>query len=98
MGEQVEITTVDATNVDEYGFFCYKSKPKSAGYQQKLAWLRERFAEGMRIQILYEGKRSVGGVFQIVYHYNGELLCYHYLGKKEVGQLTAQLTRQQEAL
>ena len=62
MSEQVEIVTVDATNVDEYGFFCYKSKPKSAGYRQKLGWLRERFAEGMRIQILYEGKRSVGFV------------------------------------
>jgi GNAT superfamily N-acetyltransferase len=58
--EHVEIVAVDAANVDEYGFFCYKSKPKSAGYAQKLSWLRERLAEGMRIQILHEGKRSVG--------------------------------------
>jgi ribosomal protein S18 acetylase RimI-like enzyme len=62
MSEEVKIVTVDETNVDEYGFFCYKSKPKSAGYQQKLAWLRQRFAEGMCIKILFQGKRSVGFV------------------------------------
>jgi L-amino acid N-acyltransferase YncA len=60
MSEQVEIISVDADNVDEYGFFCYKSKPKSVGYGQKLGWLSQRFAEGMRIKILYEGNRSVG--------------------------------------
>lgn len=58
MSEYIEIVSVDAANVEEYGFFCYKSKPKSVGYGQKLDWLRQRFAEGMRIRILYEGKRS----------------------------------------
>jgi ribosomal protein S18 acetylase RimI-like enzyme len=62
MMDTVKIVTVDAGNVDEKGFFCYKSKPKAVGYGQKLNWLRERFAEGMRIKILYEGKRSVGFV------------------------------------
>ncbi len=57
--EEVRIVTVDAANVGEEGFFCYKSKPKSAGYQNKLAWLKSRLAEGMQIKILYEGKRSV---------------------------------------
>lgn len=60
MGVQVEIVSVDADNVGEQGFFCYKSKSKSVGYGQKLGWLRRRFAEGIRIKILYEGKRSVG--------------------------------------
>ena len=60
MSEYVEIVSVDASNVEEHGFFCYKSKPKSVGYGQKLDWLRQRFAEGMRIKILYQGKRSVG--------------------------------------
>lgn len=60
MGDEVRIVTVDAANVEEEGFFCYKSKPKAEGYRQKLAWLWERFAEGLRIHILYEGKRSVG--------------------------------------
>ncbi len=60
MNDSVETITVDATNVEEHGFFCYKSKPKSPGYQKKLHWLRQRFAEGLRIKILYEGSRSVG--------------------------------------
>ena len=62
MGGEVTIVTVDAANVDEYGFFCYKSKPKAAGYQQNLCWLRQRFAEGLRIKILFQGRRSVGFV------------------------------------
>lgn len=60
MTDGVQIVTVDATNVDEYGFFCYKSKPKSSGYRQKLAWLKERFSEGMAIKVVYENGRSVG--------------------------------------
>ncbi|MBU0492350.1 MAG: GNAT family N-acetyltransferase [Chloroflexi bacterium] len=62
MNDSVEIVTVDAANIDEHGFFCYKSKPKSAGYRQKRDWLEQRFAEGLRIQILYEDGRSVGFV------------------------------------
>ena len=60
MEYDVRIVTVDATNVEDEGFFCYKSKPKSEGYQRKLVWLKDRFAEGMRMHILYEGTRSVG--------------------------------------
>jgi hypothetical protein len=60
MNSNVEIITVDTTNVAQYGFFCYKSKPKSAGYRRKMDWLEQRFSEGMKIKILYEGDRSVG--------------------------------------
>lgn len=60
MKSDIEVVTVDDTNITEYGFFCYKSKTKSAGYQQKLNWLRQRFSEGMKIKILYENGRSVG--------------------------------------
>ena len=62
MSDSVEIVTVNGTSVDEYGFFCYKSKRKSEGYRKKLHWLRERFAEGLKIHIVYEGDRSVGFV------------------------------------
>lgn len=57
--EEIRVVTVTESNVEQEGFFCYKSKPNTKGYQGKLAWLRERFKEGMRIQILYEGKRSI---------------------------------------
>jgi GNAT superfamily N-acetyltransferase len=62
MSDDVKIVTVDAANVAEQGFFCYKSKRKSVGYQRKLNWLGQRFSEGMRIKILYEGDSSVGFV------------------------------------
>lgn len=60
MNSNVKIVTVDATNVAEHGFFCYKSKPKSEGYRRKLDWLEQRFSEGLKIKIVYEEKRSVG--------------------------------------
>ena len=55
---ETRIVTVNAANLEEEGFFCYKSKPNTEGYQRKLTWLKERFSEGTRIQILYQGKRS----------------------------------------
>ena len=60
MTDSAEIVTVGAHNVDEHGFFCYKSKPKSEGYRRKLGWLKQRFAEGMTIKMLYDDGRSVG--------------------------------------
>jgi ribosomal protein S18 acetylase RimI-like enzyme len=58
--DAIRIVTVDATNVVQYGFFCYKSKPKSEGYRRKLDWLEQRLSEGLKIKIVYEGKRAVG--------------------------------------
>jgi hypothetical protein len=52
------IHTLDASNVDRYGFFCYKSKPKNAGFHQKRTWLDGSLAEGLRLIIIYEGNRS----------------------------------------
>ena len=47
-----KLIDVCADNVEQTGFFCYMSKRKSEGFQQKLAWLEARFAEGMRIKML----------------------------------------------
>ncbi|MDK9701113.1 MAG: GNAT family N-acetyltransferase [bacterium] len=46
------IIDVNESNVCKHGFFCYMSKKKCPGYQKKLAWLHERFTEGMRIKLL----------------------------------------------
>jgi ribosomal protein S18 acetylase RimI-like enzyme len=54
------IHTIDASNVDRYGFFCYKSKPKTTGFRQKREWLEKTLPEGLRLKIIYEGNRSVG--------------------------------------
>jgi len=61
MNTPYEIVTVDAGNVDQLGFFCYMSKPKTPGYRQKREWLAARFAEDLRIKMLHEtGGRTVG--------------------------------------
>ncbi len=52
------IINVTADNVDESGFFCYMSKKSSEGYQRKLAWLKARFAEGMKLKMVTEGGRG----------------------------------------
>ncbi len=55
-----ELIDVTADSVGELGFFCYKSKRKSAGYRAKEAWLEARFAEGMRLKLLMIEGRSHG--------------------------------------
>lgn len=40
----------------ETSFFCLQSRPDSAGYRRKRAWLEDRFAEGLRIRML--GRRD----------------------------------------
>jgi L-amino acid N-acyltransferase YncA len=54
------IRTIDPSNVDRYGFFCYKSKPKTQGFRQKREWLGNCLPDGVRLKIIYEGERSVG--------------------------------------
>lgn len=50
--EPIELVDVGAESVEKTGFFCFMSKKKSEGYQRKLRWLKERFAQGMRIKML----------------------------------------------
>ncbi len=47
-----EVIDVGLENVDQTGFFCYMSKKKTEGYQRKLAWIKNRFSEGMKIKML----------------------------------------------
>ncbi len=62
MGALLEIVSVDATNLDQRGFFCRKSKMKTAGNQAKLAWVRQGFSDGLGLEVVYEEGRSVGFV------------------------------------
>ncbi|OGO28550.1 MAG: hypothetical protein A2W33_06160 [Chloroflexi bacterium RBG_16_52_11] len=57
---EVKILSVDPSNLEEVGFFCYKSKRDTPGYAHKLSWVRERLAEEMRLQILLENGVSKG--------------------------------------
>ncbi|HOQ59623.1 MAG TPA: hypothetical protein PLN93_13940 [Vicinamibacterales bacterium] len=53
-----QLIDVGAESVDRTGFFCCMSKKKSEGHQGKLRWLKERFAEGMRIRLLAPPERG----------------------------------------
>jgi len=54
MSDNFEIIDVTSGNIDRQGFFCYMSKRKTPGYQQKRDWLERRLAEGLKIKILHE--------------------------------------------
>jgi ribosomal protein S18 acetylase RimI-like enzyme len=106
MNDDVRIVTVDATNVAEERFFCYKSKPKSEGHRRKLAWLEQRFAEGMVLKILHEGVRSVGFIEYLpgeyawrAVHAPGHLLihCLWVVGKAKKKGYASRLLAECEA-
>lgn len=54
------IVTVNADNIDRYGFFCLMTRRKSEGYRRKHDWLLERFKEGLKLKLIVEGERPVG--------------------------------------
>ncbi len=61
MTETFELITVNADNLHKQGFFCYMSKRKSPGYQQKREWMEARLAEGLKLHMIHEiGGRTVG--------------------------------------
>lgn len=56
--EAIKNIDVGTGTVDKTGFFCFMSMKKSEGYQRKLRWLKDRFAEGMRIKMLAMPERG----------------------------------------
>ena len=50
--KKANIIDVNISNVGQVGFFCRMSKMKTEGNQKKLAWLKKRFDEGMKIKML----------------------------------------------
>jgi len=58
MEDELRIVSVTEENIDREGFFCMKSRKTAEGYLHKKEWLVERFREGMKLHILYNGKRS----------------------------------------
>lgn len=50
----IEVVEVTPQNIQDKGFFCMRSKPKSQGYQNKLSWLLKRFDEGLKLKMIEE--------------------------------------------
>ncbi len=46
------IIDLDENNIDQYDLFCCKSKKDGQGYQNKVRWVKERFAEGLHLKLL----------------------------------------------
>ena len=56
----VNILDVNESNVEQYGFFCMRSKRNTAGYQNKLQWLKSRFREGLKLKLIRDGDFPLG--------------------------------------
>lgn len=52
------ILGVDRSNVEQTGFFCFMSRRKSEGFRKKLAWIKERFDEELRLKLLAPPERG----------------------------------------
>ena len=59
--KNIEIIDVDSKNISQYGFYCVQDS-KHVGYQAKLNWCKKRFAEGLKLKLLYSTpeKKAVG--------------------------------------
>jgi L-amino acid N-acyltransferase YncA len=60
-----DIVPVDTDNMDELGFFCVKSKAHP-GYIAKRRWLKQRFAEGMRVKLLRNAMGRDAGFIEYI--------------------------------
>ena len=66
MNQQTSIVTLTPGNYTEYGCRCFLN-PKHEGHLKKLAWLKERFAEGLTIKHLFiEGEKKPIGFIEYV--------------------------------
>ena len=55
----MQIINVTPENAAEFGVGCVKDR-KYEGFGRKLAWFKKRYKEGLRLQILHDGKTANG--------------------------------------
>lgn len=54
----VRIEDVNEKNIDRQELFCKKTKKKFPGYQNKVAWMKKCFKEGLKYKVLYVNERG----------------------------------------
>jgi ribosomal protein S18 acetylase RimI-like enzyme len=59
------IISVDAQNVEDYGFFCVRNT-KHPGYRTKLSWLQKRFHEGLTIKLILTRDGEQAGFLEYI--------------------------------
>jgi L-amino acid N-acyltransferase YncA len=62
MSEEVRLVSISKENLNEYPEVVCFINPKNQYFGQKIAWIRQRLDEGLRIKLLYvpEKKRAAG--------------------------------------
>lgn len=55
----VKIIDLNEDNFSEIGLACYTRRKDREGYQRSVRWLKERFAEGMKIKIIRDEGRGL---------------------------------------
>jgi len=63
MMNEVQIIDTNMDNILEYGVCGYKSI-KREGFPQKVAWLKERFAEGLKLKTLHSNADGTQGMIE----------------------------------
>ena len=60
---QMNIIDTNSDNILKYGICGYKNI-KRAGFPEKVGWLKERFAEGLKIKTLYSAEDGTQGMIE----------------------------------
>ena len=61
----IKIVDVNSDNILDFGVCGYKNI-KREGYPEKINWLRERFAEGLKLKILYSSFDGTQGMIEYI--------------------------------
>ena len=63
--EDIKIIDTHADNILNYGVCGYKNL-KRPGYPEKIAWLKDRFQEGLKIKTLYSDTNGTQGMIEYI--------------------------------
>jgi GNAT superfamily N-acetyltransferase len=63
--EGMKIIDASPDDILKYGICGYKN-PQTPGFLEKVEWLKKRFAEGMKIKLLYSEKDRVQGMIEYI--------------------------------
>ncbi len=65
MTEPIKIIDTDSDNILNYGICGYKNLSRP-GYPEKIQWLQDRFAQGLKIKTLYSEKDGTLGMIEYI--------------------------------
>ena len=63
--EKLEVIDTNPDNIHQFGMCGYKN-PKNKGYQKKVEWLKARYAEGLKLKVLYSPEKGAVGMIEYI--------------------------------